>query len=69
MSQRTLLPKMPVEWRCDWCHATTVVDDDAKPEGWGVVTLTDCGLTGYTREDDVCRACLSKHNLKTGARI
>lgn len=33
------------------------------PEGWKTRTLTDCGLTGYTRHDLVCPNCAKRLGL------
>src|SRR4051812_7720460 len=49
-------------WRCEYCgkRATTKGAFKEHPKGWETVEVHDCGLTGYTREDDVCSSCLKK---------
>ena len=42
-------------YSCDWC-GRRVEDEYALYR----VELHDCGLTGYSRTDEVCRACFDK---------
>lgn len=56
---------------CDACRIKgpkTYVDSypgkEDLPEGWGPRTLTDCGLTGYTRHEILCPTCLSLHEKR-----
>jgi hypothetical protein len=61
MSKRTVT--VIVEWRCDNCGATAVLESGRKPEGWGVVTekIGPCGLTNYYYDAtrDACTSCLA----------
>lgn len=54
--------------KCDRCEATEVVmaqhEFDALPKGWGTEDVHDCGMTGYTRTDDLCPNCLKKSKTK-----
>jgi len=52
--------------RCDgWpaCDVVEFVDEihlPSLPDGWGIHKVRDCGMTGYTRHDELCPACLAK---------
>lgn len=52
------------EYTCDRCGTSTKVTrkeyDFSLPKGWGHADVHDCGLTGYTRTDDLCPKCLAK---------
>lgn len=50
---------------CDRCRETTAIvqsrwRDGELPEGWDTEDVHDCGMTGYTRSDDLCPKCLEK---------
>mgnify|MGYP006144881181 CR=1 FL=1 len=51
--------------RCDVCQALSapvikrVSESYAMPEGWAKRTLTNCGMTGYSRTDHLCPKCSS----------
>lgn len=54
---------------CDRCgEVETFVREEYSfntlPKGWGHDDVHDCGLTGYTRTDDLCPKCLKKLNKK-----
>lgn len=56
---------------CDRCGGDqTFVREEygpSLPTGWGHEDVHDCGMTGYTRTDDLCPNCLKKlnnHNKK-----
>jgi hypothetical protein len=34
------------------------------PEGWGYLHLSDCGLTGYSRDDLYCGDCVARLGLE-----
>ena len=47
---------------CDNCHDAVMVSSNSSygcslPEGWTSGATHDCGLTGYTRWDDLCPKC------------
>ena len=52
--------------KCDRCNKSTTITrgeyDHKLPKGWGHADVHDCGLTGYTRTDDLCPTCLKKLN-------
>jgi hypothetical protein len=60
------------QYTCDRCGKSAKVTrreyDFNPPKGWGRDDVHDCGLTGYTRTEDLCPACvkkLNKDNKKT----
>ncbi len=48
-----------VEWTCDRCGAVQVVQGyrPQAPADWQTVAVHGCGMTGYTRHDDICPRC------------
>ncbi len=58
------------EIRCDgWpaCDVSVFVDSARTPdlpEGWATRKVHDCGITGYTRTDELCPACLAKRDAQ-----
>ena len=53
-------------YTCDRCGKTTDVTrreyDYSLPKGWGHEDVHNCGMTNYTRTDDLCSNCLKKLN-------
>ncbi len=53
-----------IEYTCDCCRKTKTVQkvqyDYKLPEGWGLMPVHDCGMTGYTKWEELCPECLSK---------
>lgn len=53
---------------CDMCKKTEIVCSTWSwadlPKGWGTSKVHDCGLTGYTKTDDLCPECLKKSEDK-----
>lgn len=47
------------EFTCDDCGLIEIVHShwETLPDGWARVPDYDCGLTGYTRSDEVCGPC------------
>ena len=62
MSRLTSKPKEFI--RCDFYNCTNIrlAPGFGLPDGWTEVTIHDCGLTGYTREEHRC----PKHSEKGG---
>lgn len=51
--------------RCERCRVEVIVEgtDNIRPslpEGWKSVPVHGCGMTGYTRWDDLCPECIKK---------
>lgn len=50
--------------KCDRCDRTEVVSaqykEGALPKDWGTEDVHNCGMTDYTRTDDLCPDCLKK---------
>lgn len=46
------------EFKCDWCK--TAVVSHQRPADWITHTVHDCGMTGYSRDEDLCAACAAK---------
>ena len=54
--------RTPILWEeleCARCPKKVKVRQGDTPSGWGTVETHDCGLTGYTRTDEVCPQCLA----------
>lgn len=52
-----------VQVTCDRCqkeviHQRVQYVGASLPAGWGVETVSGCGMTDYTRHDDLCPDCL-----------
>ena len=50
-------------YQCNECRFTQDVNatyQPPPPEGWSTRTVHDCGMTGYTRYDDLCPTCTAK---------
>ena len=52
-----------IEAECDVCHKKVIFERVGKygnklPERWGYHEVTGCGLTDYTRVDELCPDCL-----------
>lgn len=62
MSRRDLRSS---RYMCDICHKLgPIVHSEyypGPPKGWGGRTLHNCGLTNYTRDEDLCPKCLKKY--------
>lgn len=54
-------------YRCDWCKREERAEQ--RPAWLGRIHVTDCGLTHYTRDDDVCLDCIAKKGLTNGQSI
>ena len=51
------------KFTCDICKEVVFVRDVMfyeRPKGWKIIESHDCGMTGYTRYDDVCLECCLK---------
>lgn len=50
----------------DGCRSSEVYfgDNYDKPTGWKQLSVHNCGLTGYTRVDDLCPKCSKKKGLE-----
>lgn len=50
---------------CDRCKKTEIVHSKWSwcdlPEGWNIEDVHGCGMTNYTRTDDLCPECLKKN--------
>ncbi len=53
-------------FRCDECGATKLISAPffERPKGWSQGQLHDCGLTGYTKDIDLCPKCTKKKDKK-----
>ena len=52
---------LKLEWlQCDRCHKKVQVCQHEYPAGWTTRQVHDCGMTGYTRKDDLCPDCSKK---------
>jgi hypothetical protein len=55
-----------IKFKCDMCDKIEFVRDVSnfrRPDGWGYSKTYDCGLTHYTRDNDLCPECLRKEKL------
>jgi hypothetical protein len=55
-----------IEWECDDCGKTIMLSQThpALTKGWARRKVYNCGLTGYTRTDELCAACAKKATTK-----
>ena len=54
------------EFECDYCHRKVIIQgyDVNLPEGWTRKKVGGCGMTGYTRQDEICSKCTIEYKDK-----
>jgi hypothetical protein len=58
--------------KCDWCgveYTEESLHEPGLPETWGIIHVRNCGMTDYTRDYEVCGACLTEKGYKNGQSI